>query len=101
MMLTKDQIMRKLQQNREKIRSFGVKRLTLFGSYAAGTAKNTSDIDFLVEFAPARGLYDDYTGLLSLLFNMFDKRVDLVKTTLIREELRSSILEGTQIEAQI
>ena len=32
--LTKEIIIRKIEENKEKIRSFGVVELTLFGSYA-------------------------------------------------------------------
>ena len=38
-----------------KIKSFGVKKLTLIGSYASGRAKVDSDIDFLVEFSKPVG----------------------------------------------
>ncbi len=60
-----------------------------------------SDVDFLVDFKPGRGLYDDYVGLLRLLRSLTGKRVDLVKTEYVREELRESILGGKQVEAKI
>ena len=100
-MLTKKEILQKLQQQKKRIRSFGVKRLIIFGSYATATAKAGSDIDFIVEFLPGRGLYDDYVQLLQFLRGLFGKEVDLVKSGIIREELKSSIFEGMHIEAQI
>jgi len=100
-MLTKEEIIRKIEKNRAAIRSLGVKKLILFGSYAAGKAKKNSDLDFLVEFEAGRGLFDDYIQLSQFLERLFKKKVDIVKRALIREELKESILGGAQIEAQI
>ena len=51
--MTSDEILRKLEENRETIRGFGVRRLGIFGSYARGDEKGSSDMDFLVEFDDA------------------------------------------------
>ncbi len=100
-MLTKEQIIAKIEQHKEKIRSLGVKKLTLFGSYARGEAKKNSDIDFLVEFKKGRGLFDDYSGLLNFLEDLFHKKIDLGEPKLIRSEFKESILGGQKIEARI
>ena len=100
-MLTKEQIMKKIEENKKKLIDFGVKKLTLFGSYANDQAEENSDIDFLVEFHPKRGLFDDYFYLLQFLKELFNKEVDLVKPSLIREGLKESILGGEKIEAEI
>ncbi len=39
-----------LKKNLTTIKSYGVTSLALFGSYARDEAKNTSDLDLLVEF---------------------------------------------------
>lgn len=100
-MLTKEEIIQKIEQNRLKIRSFGVTKLTLFGSYANNEATEKSDIDFLVEFKKGRGLFDDYSGLLNLLEDLFHKKIDLGEPRLLREEFKESILGGEKIEARI
>ena len=56
--MEKTDILRKIEKNKIKIRTFGVKKLELFGSYARNENKIGSDIDFLVEFKPGRGLFD-------------------------------------------
>lgn len=101
MKLNKDIILKKIEENKEKIRSFGVKSLKLFGSYAKGTQKKDSDIDFLVEFEEGRGLFDDKVGLLLMFEELFNKEIDLVKPNKIREELREYILNGEQYAAKI
>lgn len=100
-LLTEEKIMHMIEKHKEKIKSFGVKKLTLFGSYASGNATPSSDIDFLVEFEKGRGLYDDYVKLLQLLENLFGKKIDLVKPHLIREELKESILGGKKIATKL
>lgn len=100
-MLTKEEIIKEVEQHKEKIRSLGVTKLTLFGSYARGEAKKTSDIDFLVEFKKGRGLFDDYVGLLHLLEDLFKKKIDLGEPHLLRSAFKDSILGGMKIEAKI
>lgn len=100
-MLTKEEIMRKIEENKEKIRSFGVRKLVLFGSYARNESRENSDIDFLVEFAGGRGLFDDFVHLLHFLKDLFGKEIDLGEERLLREELKPSIIEGGKVEAKL
>ena len=100
-MLTKQKIITALEEHKAEIRSFGVTKLTLFGSYARGEATAKSDIDFLVEFKKGRGLFADFSGLLNLLEDLFHKKIDLGEPTLIRSEFKESILGGEKIEARI
>ncbi len=101
-MLTKEIIIKKIEENKSTIRSFGVKKLALFGSYARDEATEKSDIDFLVEFEQGRGLFKDFVHLLQFLRDdLFVKDVDIVKPNLIHEGLKDSILGGSKIEAKL
>src|SRR3989344_939008 len=100
-MVKAKEIIASVEKHNEEIRAFGVKSLTLFGSYARDQATVKSDVDFLVEFNQGRGGYDDYVGLLELLQKAMGKKVDLVKRHLVREELRPFILGGVKVEASI
>lgn len=51
--MTREEILNTLEQHRETIRGFGVRRLGIFGSYARGEQGEASDMDFLVEFGKA------------------------------------------------
>ncbi|MFW5704512.1 MAG: nucleotidyltransferase family protein [Nanoarchaeota archaeon] len=99
--LSKEKILEELHKNKDKIRNFGVKNLILFGSFARDEQKETSDIDFLVEFEDRRGLFDDKVGLLLLFEDLFGREIDIVKPNLIREELKEEILGGVQYAAKI
>ncbi len=78
-----------LEQNREGIRSFGVRQLGLFGSFARGENTETSDLDFLVEFETKS--FDAYIGLKQFLEELFGRRVDLVLPNTIKPRLRDRI----------
>lgn len=101
MMLTKDKIIKKIEKNSEIIKSFGVKKIELFGSYAVGKQKKNSDIDFLVEFEKDRGLFRDYMDLLHLLEDTFNSEIDIVAPNKIRDELKPYILGGKRYAAKL
>ena len=73
--LSKEEIIRKIEGNKIYLKSLGVEKLTLIGSYARGEATDKSDIDFLVEFDIRRGLYGDYMRLLHFLQDLFHKEI--------------------------
>jgi len=91
--MTRDEILRKLEENRETIKGFGVRRLGIFGSYARDEQTETSDIDFLVEFE--RPTFKNYFGLKFFLEELFDCKVDLVFHDTIKPRIRNAILEET------
>ena len=99
--LTKESIIRKIEENKEKIRSLGVVELTLFGSYARNEATADSDIDFIVKFEKGRGMFNDFIHLYQFLKELFGKEIEIGKEELIREELKESILRGKKVEANI
>ncbi len=73
-----------------------VVRLELFGSAATGAFQPaTSDLDFLVEFAPLPPpeKADAYFGLLHGLEDLFHKKVDLVSTQAVRNRWFAQTIE--------
>jgi hypothetical protein len=91
--MTRDEILRKLEENRETIRGFGVRRLGIFGSYARDEHTKASDMDFLVEFDEST--FDNYFDLKFVLEDLFGSPVDLVFADTIKPRIRSTILEET------
>lgn len=59
--------------------SYGVKRMSLFGSYARGEATEESDIDLLIDRAGMRGGWA-IGGLYSDLSDALGKELDMVTT---------------------
>ena len=75
---------------------YGVRKATLFGSYAKGLANNQSDVDLLVD-SGLRGLA--FFGLLESVVNSLQVPVDLIDVTqieqnsTINQEIRQSGVE--------
>lgn len=55
---------------------FGVKKLALFGSFAAGTAGKRSDVDLMVEFDRPVGL--KFMRLTEYLEKLLGRKVDVL-----------------------
>ena len=87
---TPEEILHRLEENAGAIRRHGVRRLGLFGSHARGTAREDSDLDFVVEFDSKS--FDSYMELKAFLEGLFGCRVDLVLANAVKPRLRSTIL---------
>jgi predicted nucleotidyltransferase len=58
------------------LQKHAVRRIALFGSYAAGSQSRKSDLDFLVDFE--RPTYDNLLGLSKDLERLFGRKVDIL-----------------------
>jgi len=90
MQWTKEEILKVLEQERDTIRQYGVRRLGLFGSYARGEATEQSDLDFVVEFE--RKSFDGYMDLREFLEKRFNCSIDLVIADAVKPALRTPIV---------
>lgn len=84
-MLDKAEVLKSLEEHRDELKGFGVERIGLFGSFVSGDADEKSDLDFLVSFD--ENTFDGYMGLKLFLEDLFDRDVDLVIESDVREEL--------------
>lgn len=84
---------------RRACKQHGVQRLRVFGSVVSdGFDPERSDIDFLVDFLPARGdMFDDYFGLREALAEIVGRDVDLIVARAVRNPyFRSSAFNSAQ-----
>lgn len=77
-MKNSEEIIELLSKNQDEIKSFGVLRCGLFGSFGRNDASDSSDIDILVEFRPEKKSYKNYIHLVFYLEDLLGIRVDLV-----------------------
>ena len=75
----------------EAARARGASRVRVFGSVARGDATEHSDIDFLVDLDPGRGLFD-LGGLLMDLQDLLGHPVDVVTETTLRSRVSQRVL---------
>ena len=76
-------------------KSYGVKRIYLFGSYAKGTATRNSDIDLLIEKGKPMSLLK-LSGMRQRVQEKLQLSVDIVTTAGIEDAFKKEI-EGTEI----
>ncbi len=88
-----EKIFQILEPYQEKLRTMGVRKLGLFGSWARGDSKESSDLDFLVELE--QETFRSYMGLKIFLEDLFETEVDLVLVDAIKPRLRDTILGET------
>ena len=82
-----------IEKIREKVipiaKKYGVKKISLFGSYARGEADEKSDLDFLFKKGRVLGL--EYFGFVNDLEDEFKCHVDLVSEGISDKEFLAEI----------
>ncbi len=86
-------VFRTIEPYQEKLKSLGVRKLGLFGSFAREESRETSDLDFLVELEPET--FRSYMDVKFFLEDLFESEVDLVLIDAIKPQLRETILGET------
>jgi predicted nucleotidyltransferase len=91
--MTRHEALRRLDRNREKLRTYHVRHIAVFGSTARDQATLHSDVDVLVEFDPQAhvGLFA-FVRLLDFLSDVMGTRIDLATPAALRPEMRDEIL---------
>lgn len=66
---------------------YPIKKISLFGSYADGTASETSDVDLMVEFLTPSVSLLTLSGIKGKLEDELQKDVDIIHGPLFNESL--------------
>jgi predicted nucleotidyltransferase len=88
-----------LLKNQTRLRSLGVSRLGLFGSFVQGEQNPDSDIDLLVEFCPGEKTFDAFMHLSFLLEELLEHPVELVTVESLSPYLGPHILKEVEFAA--
>ncbi len=95
---SKEHILNTLNSLKDDLnKRYRVKTIGLFGSYVNNKQKNTSDIDFLVEFEDNADLFH-LVGLSRYLEKVFNTKVDVVSKPSLKEDLKQHILQEVVYE---
>ena len=87
------QIQTILASNKDELRKrYKVRELGIFGSYARGEQKKSSDVDILVEFNSNATLFD-FVGVGNYLEEKLKIKVDIVSERGIRPEFKNNIIK--------
>jgi predicted nucleotidyltransferase len=93
---TKLEVLRRLRQHSEEIRSLGVEKLGLFGSFAREEQASESDVDLLVEFRGQEKSFDNFMHLSFFLEDLLQRRVELLTPQALSPYLGPRILGEVQ-----
>ena len=74
------------------LKRHSVKRASIFGSFARGTAKSRSDVDFLIEYKGRNKSLFDLVDLKMDLEETLKRKVDLITYNSIYWRIREHIL---------
>jgi uncharacterized protein len=75
---TKSDVLRIINEHRETVQSFGVRRVGLFGSFLREEMSPTSDVDLIVEFDPDQKTFLNFVNLSFFLEEVLGRKVELV-----------------------
>jgi uncharacterized protein len=75
---TKQDIQATLRRNSARLRTLGVERLALFGSFVRGEQSHDSDVDLLVDFALGKKTFDNFIEIVFVIEELLGRRVELV-----------------------
>ena len=75
---TKQELLNTLHHHQSKIVALGVTRLGIFGSFVRNDVKEKSDVDFYVEFDPAKKKFDNFMDLAFLLEEITGRKIELI-----------------------
>lgn len=75
--LTREAILQRLRKSYPELRErFGVRQISLFGSFASETANEASDVDLIVDFERPIGL--GFVELVEYLETLLGRKVDVL-----------------------
>jgi len=75
---TKEKALALIAEHQDRIKTLGVKKLGLFGSFVREEQGAESDVDLLVEFEQGKKTFDNFMQLSFFLEDLFKRRVELV-----------------------
>ncbi len=91
MVVSKQDIFSSIINNKNQVKSFGVRNIGLFGSYVRGEQNDSSDIDILVEFEKEKKTFDNFMQLSYFLEDVLEHSVELVTSDSLSPYLRPHI----------
>jgi len=74
----KDQILKFIEENREVISQFKVRKLGLFGSFIRDEQQDYSDVDFMVEYETGSKTIDNFLDLIDYRESNLERKVELI-----------------------
>lgn len=85
-----------LKANGQKIRSYGVTNLSIFGSFNTENLHDESDVDLLVEFDPNQKSFDNFMELSFFLEELLGRRIEIITPQSLSKHIGPHILSQAE-----
>lgn len=95
----KQVLITRLKNNSNKLKSFGIAKLGIFGSFVSDKPTDKSDVDFLVEFVPEKKNYDNFIALSFYLEELLERKVEIVTPQSLSKHIGPHILRNAEYVA--
>jgi len=92
--MSKKEIKHLIQERSYIFSKYGIKKLAVFGSYARGKNKKTSDVDIIVELKEPT--FKNFIHLARDMENILKKKVDLLTFASLSNYLKPYILKEAE-----
>ena len=92
--MKRESVLKKISENRQLLKAYGIKNIRLFGSLARGEARAESDVDLLVEFESSAhiGMFE-FSRLRRELSQLLGCEVDLATPDALHKDMKEDILK--------
>ena len=92
MIPTREFVLMELFKVRAKLRTFGVRRIGVFGSVSRNDAREDSDIDILADFPRGQITAANLFGLQDFLNDHFQRKVDVITVSGLKPFSRDLVM---------
>ena len=93
MVQSKEDIISAIDENKDKIRSFGIKSLGIFGSFVREEQRPESDIDLLAEFERESKTFDNFIHACFFFEDLLGRSVELVTVESLSPYIKPYIMK--------
>lgn len=81
-----------LRENGSRLRSVGVEKVGVFGSFSRGEQDSSSDVDLLLVFRKGEKSFRNFMDAKKILQEIFDRDVDVGTEESLKVSLRKNVL---------
>ena len=93
----KASLIKQLSTHGQEIKSFGVEKLRVFGSFAKNIdIHDESDVDLLVDFNPDKKTFDNFIELSYFLESLLGRKIELVTPQSLSKYIGAHILKEAE-----
>ncbi len=88
-----------ISKHQNEIKTFGVNKLGIFGSFMRDEASDKSDVDFFIDFIPEYKTLKNFVGLADFLKKLTGRKAEIVTPQSLNKFTGKYILEQVEYVA--